>query len=485
MSFIILFKNNIISLLLLITNISQIISIIMLPNTRAAIKKLASLTRNSNTSNNSYRGKDNDENISDKKYKLKEYRDMYLNSHTHSFDEIKRNNTRSTANIYDTEQYIHNNDSTDYVYPFTDSLSKSIPPNTFTPNKVYDINVCVYRIFHDGNTTPFLQFKLLKKTSSMEMIFPTFKFERTDSGSDQACLTRGNESIMRWFKVYANDIKFKGFIKISDTAANDATDATACYLIYEETITKDRYKTHLQTELKLLKSNENWWWACSHEIFNKGAVLAYPVSYIVKGLFSESPSIMFLFDKNGFTYETPTILYTGYTEGSSLEEIRLLGPRKLTDDNNIGNLNIARRDLNENRMYGTQYYFYEFDDVFRNACYTYNGLKHKYNKIPDPHIFRYAVFLGVTKVILFDTDNTTTHVSIKGANIFHDTKWTVEGFESIFHGKYVSNANRTELSPVFSVFDNTHFTALSCHEVDASTVPSEFSDALYKTVKLL
>lgn len=462
----------------------------MLPNTRAAIKSIAPLTRRFETT----REEETEEQTNratasgTKKHKLKEYRDMYLNAHTHSFDEIERNNTlsRSTANIYDTEQYIHNNESTEYAYPFTDSLSKNIPSDAFTPNKVYDINVCVYRIFHDGNnTTPFLQFKLLKRTSSMEMTFPTFKFERTESGGVQACLTRGNESIMRWFKVYANDIKFKGFIKISDTAANDTTDTTACYLIYEETITKERYKTHLQTELKLLKSNENWWWACSHEIFNKGAVLVYPVSYLVKGLFSASPSIMFLFDKNGFTYETPTILYTGYTEGSSLEEIRLLGPRKLTDDNNIGNSNITRRDINENRMYGTQYYFYEFDDVFRNACYTYNGVKHKYNKIPDPHIFRYAVFLGITKVILFDADNTTTHVSINGANIFHDTKWTVEGFESIFHGKYVSNATRTELSPVFSVFDNTHFTALSCHEVDASTVPSEFSDALYKTVKLL
>jgi hypothetical protein len=288
---------------------------------------------------------------------------------------------------------------------------------------------------------------------------------------------------MRWFKVHANDIKFKGFIKLklSDSATDDTT---SCYLIYEENITKERYKTLLQTELKLMKSKDNWWWVCSHEIFNTGHVLTYPMSSIVRGLFEAHPSAMFLFDSNGFTYETPTVLYTGYTEGSSLEEIRLLGPRKLTDDNNIGNSSITRRDCNENRMYGTQYYFYEFDDVFRNACYTYNVSKHKYNKISNPHIFRYVVFLGITKVTLFDTDNTTTHVSINGANMFHDTKWHSEGFESIFHGKYASKTNKTELTPVFSVCDNTQFTALSCHEVDVSTVPSEFSDTLSKTVKL-
>jgi len=458
----------------------------MLPNTRAAINKLAPLTVNSNTSTESYRVEDNGLSISDKKYKLKEYRDMYLDSHTHSFDEVERNKSRTSANLYDTDQYIHDNNSTEYVYPFANGLSKTIPSNTFTPNKVYEINVCVYRIFHErDNAIPFLQFKLLKRSSSTEMTFPSFKFERNETGGDHACLTRGSEAIMRWFKAYANDIKFKGFVKISDTAAIDAIESTSCYLIYEETLTKERYKTHLQTELKVLKSSENWWWVCSHEIFNKGLVLTYPVSHVIRELFVAYPSIMFLIDKNGFTYETPTVLYTGYTEGSSLEEIRLLGPRKLTDDNNSGNLNVTRRDLNENRMYGTQYYFYEYDDVFRNACYTYNGSKHKYIKTPDPHIFRYVVFLGTTKVILFDTDNTTTHVSINGANIFHDTKWHLEGYESIFHGKYVSNATRTELSPVFSVFDNTHFTALSCHEVDPSTVPSEFNDSLFKTVKLL
>ncbi len=462
----------------------------MLPNTRAAIKKLATLTRTSNNSEFSGNNEDDTINISEKKYKLKEYRDIYINSHTQSFDELERNSrSRSTATLYDTEQYINTicNNTSKYVYPFISQLSQSIPASTFTPNKVYDINVCVYRIFHvGGNTTPFLQFKLLKRTSSNEMTFPTFKYERTDddvsslkSETDKLCLTKGNDSIMRWFKTHANDIKFKGFIKTSDAVSDDTT---ACYLIYEESITKERYKTLIQTELKNIKSTENWWWACTHEIFNTGMVLIYSVSSVVRGLFAASPMIMFLSDNNGFTYETPTILYTGYTEGSSLEEIRLLGPRKLTDDNNIMNPNIPRRNVNENRMYGTQYYFYDLDGVFRNACYTYDGSKHKYKKIPDPYIFRYAVFLGITKVTLFDTDNTTTNVSINGATTFRDTKWPNEGFESIFHGKYKFNGN--ELSPVFSIFDNTQFTPLSCHEVDASTVPYEFSDTLFKFVKL-
>ena len=465
----------------------------MLPNTRAAIKSIAPLTRRFETNREEEEEEQQQQQTNStttlgaKKHKLKEYRDMYLNSHTHSFDELEHKNSRSSANIYDTEEYIHHavgNTSAEYAYPFIDELSKTIPSNTFTHNKPYDVNVCVYRIFNSGgNTIPFLQFKLLKRNSAKEMTFPTFKYERMSNGSDssepdKACLSRGNDAIARWFKMHSNDIKFKGFVTIGD-------DASSCYLVYEETITKERYKTLLQTELKNIKTTENWWWACTDEIFNKGMILTHPVCSIVRGLFTTKPSIMFLYDKSGFTYETPTILYTGFTEGGSLEELRLLGPRKLTDDNNITNPNIPHRNVNENRMYGAQYYFYEFNDVFRNACYTYDIAKHKYKKIPEPHLFRYAVFLGITKVTIFDTDNTTTHVSINGAHAYHDTKWAMEGFESIFHGKYDANGRRNELSPVFSVVDNTQFTALSCHEVDASTVPSEFSDTVFKTVKLI
>ena len=465
----------------------------MLPNTRAAIQNIATLTRHSNTSDNLEEEEEEEQHLyraptlEINKYKLKEYRDMYLNSHTHSFNATESSssiNSRTSLNIYDTDRYIHTDMGTEYTYPFIDELSKTIPTSAFNSNKSYDVNVCVYRIFNSGgNTVPFLQFKLLKRPSAKEMTFPTFKYKKMDgdadtSEPDNVCLSQGNSSITRWFKIHSKDIKFKGFIKTGD-------DATACYLVYEETITKERYKTLIQTELKNIKSTENWWWACTDEIFNKGMVLTHPVASVVKGLLTMAPGIMFLYNKNGFTYETPTILYTGFTEGSSLEEIRLLGPRKLTDDNNITNPNIKHINVNDHRMYGAQYYFYELDHVFRNACYAYDNAKHKYKKISEPHIFRYAVFLGITKVTLFDTDNTTTHVSINGAQSFRETKWSMEGYESIFHGKYNAAGRQYELSPVFSVFDNTQFVALSCHEVDASTVPSEFSDTIFKTVKLI
>jgi len=471
----------------------------MLPNTSAAIKKLDTLTRHSRSNSSEKYEEENGETTthSDRKYKLKEYRDMYLNavdsnnsnnSNSNS-NSNKSGNSRLSANIYDTEDYIHTltNKTNEYVYPFIDGLSLNIPTGTFAPNKRYNIHVCVYRVFKSGgNTLPFLQFKLLKQSASNELIFPSFKYERigddsNDSDTGKSCINHGNDAIMRWFKAYAKDIKFKGFIKTDGNAPEPE-----CYLIYEETITSDRYKTLLRTELKNMTSTENWWWVCTHEIFNKGMVLHYPVSSIVRGLFASMPLIMFLYDKNGFTYESPTVLYTGFTEGSSLDEIRLIGPRKLTDDNNITNPNMLHKNVNENRMYGSQYYFYDLDDVFRNACYTYDSAKHKYKRITGPHIFRYAVFLGVIKVTMFDTDNTTTSVSINGAATFHDTKWEMEGFESVFHGKYKFGGRQPcELSPVFSIFDNTQFVGLSCHEVDASTVPSEFSDTVCKMVKLI
>ena len=462
----------------------------MLPHTIAVRKKLATLSHVSENRDEVT----NSDNSESKYTKLKEHRDMYFSAPTTQlYDDSDRseNNSRLSANIYDTEQYIHTiGNKIEYIYPFIDELSKIIPSNTFTPNKKYNINVCVYRIFNNrGNAVPFLQFKLLKRKSSNDMTFPSFVYETNKSSVsseteiDNVCLTRGNDAITRWFKVYADNIKFKGFINTHNVNSDTTDDATTCYLIYEEIITNDRYKTMLQTELKNIRSTENWWWACTYEIFNKGMVLTHPVCSIVRELFRTTPVIMFLYDNNGFTYETPTVLYTGITEGSSLEEIRLLGPRKSTDDNNIINQNLAHRNVNENRMYGTQYYFYELEDVFRYACYAYDNSKHKYKKIPDPHIFRYVVFLGTTKVTMFDTDNTTTHVSINGVNTFHDTKWTTKGYESIFHGRY--KIKGSYLGAVFSVFDNTQFTGLSCHGIDVATVPSDFSDIAFKTINIL
>jgi len=464
----------------------------MLPNTNTAIKNIKALSRRTYSENQEEEESGREEvGSTNNKFKLKEYRDMYLNARTQSqlFDDERSNsnsnsNSRMSENIYDTEDYTRNTFGKRLEYPFVNNLPNVIPSNSFAVNTSYDINVCVYRIFNDGRGTegknPFLQFKLLKRNSANEMIFPTFKYERIDDGSvnDKICMARGNAAVMRWFKVHEKDIKFKGFIKTGDGTSD-------YYLIYEETISKDRYKTLLQNELRNMTLTENWWWACVDEIFNKSMLLVYPVSSLVIELFTSNPAIMFLYDSNRFIYETPIVLYTGFTEGSSLEEIRLLGPRKLTDDNNIENPNITRRNVNENRMYGTQYYFYELDGAFQDACYTYDNVKHKYKKIYNPHMFRYVVFLGITKVTMFDTDNTTTNASIDGANTFHDTKWPMEGYDSIFHGKYRSSGHRSELRPVFSVFDNTQFMALSCHEVDVATVPSEFNETTLKNIKLI
>ena len=149
----------------------------MLPHTIAVRKKLATLSHVSENrdENTVVTNSDN----SELKYsKLKEHRDTYFSAPTQIYDDNDRseNNSRLSANIYDTDKYIHTlENKIKYVYPFIDELSKVIPANAFTPNKKYTINVCVYRIFNNGNSNPFLQFKMLKRKTSKEMTFPSFK----------------------------------------------------------------------------------------------------------------------------------------------------------------------------------------------------------------------------------------------------------------------------------------------------------------------
>ena len=119
-------------------------------------------------------------------------------------------------------------------------------------------------------------------------------------------------------------------------------------------------------------------------------------------------------------------------------------------------------------MYGSQFYFHELDDVFRNACYAYHDKKDKYVKMREAFLFRYVVFLGVTYVTLFDTDHTTTHTPFDSCSKYKNVDWCAEGFNSAYHGKYSGDRS---LDPVFCVCDNERIVLLSHYAIDMDTVP--------------
>ena len=440
--------------------------------------------------------------IADETKKINELREIFTHSKTFV---SSRTNTNTRTRTNDTILNKSNNktlgtpgmetnvgvNTYEYIYPFiTETISPNIDETAFNENQQYTINVCVYRVLDSARlTTPFLQFKLQKLPHSNELTFPSFRYTRKRphprdpiaATAASSCRTRADDAVAGWFHTNVEHIEFRGMYKLEGGSDSDSVNfnaSSSVYLIYEEVVDKTQYDKLLHEPVPLSTSDDAWWWACCYEIFNHKRILFHVIHSSVLQLFESAPTIMFLYDsETGYILEAPHVLYSGITEGSTLEEMALLGPRKLMDNPTT---DISIKDKNEHRMYGTQFYFHELDNAFRSACYTYDPKKNKYAKRLESYLFRYVVFLGITHVTIMDTDNTTMHKSIDSLVSHQNTTWCSEGYNSIYHGRYDILKHRNEnfkfLEPVFCVCDNDRIITLSYHKVDASTVPKQFTE---------
>jgi hypothetical protein len=361
-----------------------------------------------------------------------------------------------------------------YVYPFIldaddeeANKSHSDKGDTNAPH-----HICVFRVFDsNGQSEPFLQFKLQQTQSdgSPSLGFPTF-----ESPNESTYKSASDQTIKKLFPEAAN----KNNIKFRCTRTDPVTGKL--YAIYEDT------ETSAKTSTKPDAFNDDWWWGCVHEIMNRNKILSIDVHATVVELFEHVPSIMFLYDAHtGDIMETPHVLYSGITEGSSVDEMALLGPRKLTDNTFLKGEHSSIIDPNERRIYGSQYYLYEYENVFRSACYTTRDatINPEYVKRTDPpHVFRYAVFLGNTNITVFDTNNTTTNQSIDGFRDYFNTSWHSKGCNSIHHGEYAIPAHKrirrrsSRIMPVFCVCNIERIIKLGHYQINPKSVPVKYSD---------
>lgn len=235
-------------------------------------------------------------------------------------------------------------------------------------------------------------------------------------------------------------------------------------------------------------SKTEWWWACVHEMFNTKRILHYRVGSNVTSLFIRQPIALFLVNSQGIIYETPHVLYKGLPSGTSLSEMCKFGPRIRVDDNNVSierKKHLMKKNINEIPLHGSYYYFYDYCDAIRGACYTYDDDNDTYqkNESAECYLFRYVVFLGRLKVFMYDNMNAATnHVPIRTACLSRETNWPLSGYDSMYHGKYVFTRDGKEkhknLYPSFSVCDPHTFLGITYHKVDMTSVSSQLEDIL-------
>lgn len=448
-----------------------------------------------------------------KNKKLRNLREMF--THTNTFVNSRIDTRHSTINVDkntpDNPPRRQRNrrasaGNKGYIYPFITETIKD-PENLSELSALsaaeVRVHVCIFRIYNDnGQVAPFTQFKLQQSKTDHELHFPEFKFISGDVHKKQpqsggaraiACREQTDKFVGRLFPDNVDNIEFRGAYECGDDDADDDNNnkkhGAACYFIYEDVSTPTTYDSASRTEMRCQKNTDVWWWACSYEIFNRVGVLKHPIHSSVIQLFDSAPTIMFLYnDKTGHIIEIPHVLYSGITEGGSVDEMVSLGPRKITDNSFTDAGDGSNTADKPHLIYGSQFYFYELDNVFRNACYAYHDKKDKYVKMREAFLFRYVVFLGVTYVTLFDTDNTTTHTPFNSCNKYKNVEWCAEGFNSAYHGKYgVSGGGggssgggvgtvgsiklARSLDPVFCVCDNERIVLLSYYAMDMDTVP--------------
>jgi hypothetical protein len=272
-------------------------------------------------------------------------------------------------------------------------------------------------------------------------------------------------------------------------SSDRASDNDVLYMVYEDTSRGDDRLT------SRVSYKSEWWWACVHEVYNTRRVLFHRIGRNVTSLFESEPSALFLMNDAGNVYETPHVLYKGRPSEVSLDEMCAFGPRKCIDDNNVSSSRErvhAEKNINEILMHGSHYYLYEFCDALRGACYAYDDVANKYKKMhTGPHcLFRYVVFLGKTKTIMFDTTGSTNHDRFSRAHMYREREWPTAGYNSIYHGKYRApesgltsggggkRGGGTLLYPAFSVADVHRVIGASYHEVDAATIPDDINSIL-------
>ena len=402
--------------------------------------------------------------------KLQELKDLFSQHSNHFIFSNVVNRDLSQPQLDDIKKASSSHKK--YVYPFIldagdDDTAANGNGNGREPSNAH--HICVFRVFDSNEQSePFLQFKLQQSQAggSTALRFPTFEYAYKPA-SDQA--------INKLFPEAAN----KNNIKFRCTRTDPVTGKL--YAIYEDTEMGSKTSTKPDT------ANDEWWWGCVHEIMNRNKILSIDVHATVVELFEHVPSIMFLYDANtGDKMETPHILYSGITEGSSVDEMVLIGPRKLTDNTFSNDANsLSAIDPNDRRIYGSQYYLYEYENVFRSACYTTHDatIKAEYVKrVDSPHVFRYAVFLGNTSASVFDTNNTTTNPSMDGFREYFNTSWQSKGCNSIHHGEYVIPAHKrirsksSRILPVFCVCNIERIVKLSHYRINPKSVPVKYHD---------
>tara|TARA_B110000003_G_scaffold273_1_gene327 strand:+ start:25739 stop:26821 length:1083 start_codon:yes stop_codon:yes gene_type:complete len=260
------------------------------------------------------------------------------------------------------------NDKTYYNLSF---LNNNIQKISYKNNDA--VYICIFQIIQNTSKSlvykPYLSYLLFKypKTSSKEhFVFP-FNIVK----NNQKPSVIANKLVK---KTTNAAVSFEGFVSSSSN-----------HFFF--------YKLENQfNPIKLIKRNQQLWWATIHEICNIKKIIHFPIDPISSSIFFKYPQLIYLKDINRKNIEIPDVTYYG-------------GPAELIPF--AASVGIR---ANASTMYGSFYYSKSFSGVMKNALFTSNYkernifskvISNKDGKHFQGAVIRIATFLGKSRHILY------------------------------------------------------------------------------------
>lgn len=336
-----------------------------------------------------------------------------------------------------------------YKYVGLDKLEKKIDNILKYKIGVEKFYICGYTV-NNNNLYPFLNFLLKNDIKTNKLVFPFYKPDVLTYDIISKITDLLNSL---FYNIILDDkYEYKGLYYYKNNI----------YLFFDF--------TNCKLIINNIYKNSIIWSTLIDEIINKKNICNIKINLDVIDFFNKNMDFAILKDKHDQIYEIPSVVYVG-KEIAKINFTYIFGVEK--PDNAM--------------LFGAYYYFTNFNNAIKQAqLYKVNDNKHI-----KCGIVRFALFTGLTKVILNNTSDYIDKSSIKREisrtnkenNLYenltlrisdYDGKWS-ENFDSIYVGDIkLDNGEKMKNTPIYVVKKYEQHTPLSYHFVNETLLYDNF-----------
>lgn len=394
-----------------------------------------------------------------------QYSNIDLNE-THEFNKYMNTNTNiEPPNLQNTNNKKYNYNILNLLQTDTDF---NIEPNTV-------IHICSYRII-TTELYPILMYLLYKDPKLDTFNFPSFKYSTYINpvlfaetflynllNFNQILINTEEQNVS--VPINYNTI-FKGFLH----------ENNELFLFFDS--------TNCENNIYDVYKKNKIWYGLIDEIINQQHICNFKIDSLVTNFFINNIDIIYLKDENNINYEIPIVAYSGQP------------------DNNLNfTYTFGVTKKKEHAFMGPYYYFTDYtNSIYEGGWSSIHKSEFKNNKLITEGengkyikggIVRFAIFLGINKIVLNNTNDETDKSSIKQTLLNdntssyeylttritdYDGKWA-DSYDSVYIGKLkLDDETYMKKYPYWVLKKYEQQLPLSFHYINKKTLGETFQE---------